>query len=183
MNLLENYLDANDNNEISSDIYTKYKEFGYKDEDMYIIDLEFLLDTIYCIKIIQIESKLEISKKRMGQIEFRKHILERFNNKCIVTDNDCIDELETCHIIPVATEEDYSIENGLLLARNIHSTFDKYLWSINPDTFMIESINIESKNIGTIKNYNNKQLLLHEDMRDNIRHHYNKYINININKP
>ena len=68
MNLLENYLDANDNNEISSDIYTKYKEFGYKDEDMYIIDLEFLLDTIYCIKIIQIESKLEISKKRMGQI-------------------------------------------------------------------------------------------------------------------
>ena len=73
-------------------------------------------------------------------------------------------------IIPVATNEDYSIDNGLLLEKNIHCTFDKYLWAINPDTFRIES-----RNIGTIKKYQNVQLQLFDDMRDNLRQHYNIY--------
>lgn len=169
MTLLEDYLDNYENKELSSSIYKMYKDFNYEDDELYQIDLEFMLNNIYNIKIIE-EPILEIRKKRINQSEFRKKIIERFNNKCIITGNDCIDELEACHIIPVATNDDYSIDNGLLLEKNIHCTFDKYLWAINPDTFRIES-----KNIGTIKKYQNVQLQLFDDMRDNLRQHYNIY--------
>jgi hypothetical protein len=74
-----------------------YKDFGYEDDELYQIDLEFMLNNIYTIKIIE-TPVLEIRKKRINQSEFRKNIIERFNNKCIITGNDCIDELEACHI-------------------------------------------------------------------------------------
>jgi predicted restriction endonuclease len=169
MTLLEDYLDNYENKELPSSIYTMHNDFGYNDEELYQIDLEFMLNNIYNIKIIE-TPVLEIRKKRINQSEFRKKIIERFNNKCIITGNDCIDELEACHIIPVATNEDYSIDNGLLLEKNIHCTVDKYLWSINPDTFQIES-----KNIGTIKKYQDMKLELFDDMIDNLRQHYNIY--------
>ena len=169
MTLLEDYLDNYENKELSSSIYKMYKDFGYEDEELYQIDLEFMLNNIYNIKIIE-KPILEIRKKRINQSEFRKKIIERFNNKCIITGNDCIDELEACHIIPVATNEDYSIDNGLLLEKNIHCTFDKYLWSINPDTFIIE---VYGDNCGSIKKYEGKKLDLSDEIKSNLREHYN----------
>ena len=110
----------------------------------------------------------------MEQVEFRQQLLDRFNNRCIVMGNDCPLELEACHIIPVATNEDYSLENSLLLERNIHNTFDKYYWAINPDTFQMEILN--DVNIGTIKKYQNIKLLLCDDMKDYLREHYNIFM-------
>jgi predicted restriction endonuclease len=167
MTLLENYLDNYDNKELCSSIYSMYKKFDYDDEDIYHMDLDFLLNNIYNIKII------EERHKRMGQQEFKKKILELYNNKCIVTGNNCCEELEAAHIIPVSEEEDYSLDNGLLLERNIHVTFDKYFWSINPDTFIIESLNK-----GTIANYNGNKLDLPDNLKYNLRKHYNKFKNI-----
>jgi predicted restriction endonuclease len=163
MTLLENYLDNYHNKELDSSIYSMYEKFGYDDEDVYHMDLDFMLQNIYNIKIV--ESKL----KRMGQQEFRQKILELYNNRCIITDNDCDAELEACHIIPVSTCEDYSLDNGLLIEKNKHSTFDKYLWSINPDTFMIECLD----NAGTIEKYKGKKLNLNEDIKVNLIEHYN----------
>lgn len=168
MTKLEEFLDNYDNHELSSNIFSMYKEFNYDDDELFQIDLEFLLNNIYNIKIV--EHKI----KRMGQAEFRQLLLERFNNRCIVTGNDCIDELEACHIIPVATNEDYSLENGLLLERNIHKTFDKYYWSINPDTFQIEILN--DINIGSIRKYQNIKLSLHDDMKHVLGAHYNIFM-------
>lgn len=168
MTILEDFLDNYDNQELSSNIFTMYKEFKYDDDELFQIDLEFLLNNIYNIKIV--ESKT----KRMGQEEFRQLLLERFNNRCIVSGNDCSIELEACHIIPVATNEDYSLENGLLLERNIHNTFDKYYWSINPDTFQIEILN--DINIGSIRKYQNIKLSLHDDMKDYLREHYDIFM-------
>jgi len=141
MTILEDFLDNYDNKELSSNIFSRYKEFNYDDDELFQIDLEFLLNNIYKIKIV--EPKI----KRMCRAEFRQSLFERFNNRCIVTGNDCPLELEACHIISVATNEDYSLENGLLLNTNIHKTFDKYYWSINPDTFQIEILNKSVKNI------------------------------------
>jgi putative restriction endonuclease len=123
-----------------------------------------MLNNIYNIKIV------EQRHKRMGQKEFKKEILKLYHNKCVVTGNDCLEELEAAHIIPVSEEEDYSLYNGLLLERNIHVTFDKYFWSINPDTFVIESLNK-----GTIAKYQGKKLDLPENLKDNLREHYNKF--------
>jgi len=194
MTLLEDYLDNYEKEQgfIPSSIYSMYKNFNYEDEDSYIIDLEFMLNNIYNIKIIDM---MELRKKRMGQEEFRKTLLEQYNNKCIVTGNDCNYELEACHIVPVATKEDYSLDNGLLLAKTIHATFDKYMWSINPDTFIIEGMsqgcyerdNVSTqvsnrnpthicfKDTGTIKQYLGTVLPLYDDMREYLRSHYNIY--------
>lgn len=162
MTLLENYLDNYHNKELESSIFSNYQKFGYYDEDIYHIDLHFMLENIYNIKIV--ESKL----KRMGQQEFRKKILKLYNNRCIITDNNCEVELEACHIIPVSTCEDYSLDNGLLIEKTKHSTFDKYLWSINPDTFMIEV----KDNCGSIKEYEGNKLNLKDNLKDNLRKHY-----------
>ena len=78
------------------------------------------------------------------------------------------------YIILVATNEDYSLENSLLLERNIHNTFDKYYWSINPDTFQIEILN--DINIGSIRKYQNIKLSLHDDMKDYLREHYDIFM-------
>jgi hypothetical protein len=59
--------------ELDSSIYTMYQKFDYDDEDIYNIDLDFLLNNIYNIKIV--ESRL----KRIGQQEFRNKIKELYN--------------------------------------------------------------------------------------------------------
>jgi len=169
MTELENYLDKFNNNELHNSIFNKHQEFNYDDEDIFQIDLDFMLNNIYNIKIT--DTKLT----RMGQQEFRQQLLELYDNKCIVSSNDCILEVEACHIIPVATEQDYSLFNGLLLERNIHKTFDKYLWSINPDTFIVETIGDTS---GSIQKYNGKRIILNnnDELKDNLRQHYNKFL-------
>lgn len=166
MTKLEEYLDKITNTELEDCIFSRYKDFDYDDEDIFQIDLEFLLNNIYDIKIV--ESK----QKRLGQQEFRQKVLELYDSKCIISKNDCIAELEACHIIPISTEEDYSLNNSLLLERNIHSTFDKYLWSINPDTFIIEV----KDNCGSIKKYEGKKIKLNNNIKNNLYQHYKNFL-------
>ena len=167
--LLENILDKFDNKELYNDIFKQSRIFGYTDIDLFNIDIQFMLNNLYNIKII------EKKKIRMEQSEFRKKILENFNNTCIITGQNCIDELEAAHIIPVSENENYDIDNGLLLSANIHKTFDKYLWSINPDTLMID---IKSDiNVGTINLYCNKpiNIIMTNLLYQNLSIHYNRY--------
>ena len=175
MTLLEDYLDnyEQEQKSISPLIYSMYTKFNYDDEDNYILDLDFMLNNIYNIKFLE---KNQLRERRMEQTEFRQTLLKEFNNKCIVTENDCEDELEACHIVPVSTNKNYSIDNGLLLARTIHATFDKFAWSINPDTFTIECIDDK----GTIIKFIGNVLPLNDDMRENLRYHYEKYIAFHV---
>ena len=68
---------------------------------------------------------------------------KKFDGKCIISNEDCLYELEAAHIIPLADDDSYDVDNGLLLTRNLHSTMDKLLWAINPDTLIIEIKNLE----------------------------------------
>ena len=51
-------------------------------------------------------------------------------------------QLEACHIVPFSEGSPMCIENGLLLTRNLHSTFDDYTWSINPFTLYLFAFTI-----------------------------------------
>lgn len=172
MNKLEEYLDNYDNKEIYKDDLYNYKKFNYIDELIFNNHLTFLLENIYNIKVIEIDK----SRVRLNQKDFREGLLEKFNNKCVVTDEDCIDELEACHIIPINEKECYNIDNGLILTSNLHKTFDKYLWSINPNTLKIEIKN--NKNVGNIKKYKNNKIniKLNNDLYNNLNYHYNKFL-------
>ena len=169
MNKLEHYLDTFDNKELSKDIFNLSNYFGYKNDDEYNHHLKFMLDNLYNIKLV--ESK----RVRLNQKQFREELIKKFNGECLITGEDCSTELEACHIIPVAKDESYDIDNGLLLMSNLHKTFDKYLWSINPDTLIIETKT--DKNIGTIKKYvgEKAKLTINPYLYSNLMHHYNEF--------
>jgi predicted restriction endonuclease len=158
---------------IKSDLLKKYNEFDYEDEDYMELDLDLLLAVKY--KHLKIS---ETKEERKDQKKFRKKLLELYP-ECIITGNNCETELDAAHIIPHSEGGDYSINNGLILNTNIHRTFDKYLWSINPDTLVIECKN--NYNIGTIKKYKNTKLNLNLNkiIKKKLEYHYNIFKNNN----
>jgi len=157
-----------------------YKKFGYNDKELFKLHLDFLLKNFY--KNIKINDSLcdslSMCKKRLNQEEFRNLLLNKYK-KCIITDNDCIDELEACHIIEYKDCGNCDVNNGL--ERNIHSTFDKNLWCIKPDistyTCVIE---IKNDHNGTITKYKDVKIDLpisiNNELYNNLLLRYNNFL-------
>ena len=163
MNELEEYLLINNivNHEYLAD---NYKQFNYNNYDELILDLDFLLTNIYPTTHI---IKLLPKEQRLDQDSFRKELIKKYN-KCIISDSIDI-ECEACHIIPYSICKNFDINNGLLLSSDLHKTFDKYLWSINPNTLKVE-INKNINDCGKIKKY--------EDTKVNIKINTDLYNNL-----
>jgi hypothetical protein len=144
----------------------------YTDKVEYNLDLVFLLKVKYPNIILTKEQK-----QRLFQQKFRNNLINTYSN-CIVSKIDDEDELEAAHIVPVSEGGEYNIDNGLLLNRNIHRTFDKYKWSINPNTLIIEIKDAISPN-STIYKYKNKKI---DDVNSstkfiaNLKYHYNQFL-------
>ena len=169
---LENYLDNLNNNKITNKILSTYKYFGYDYQEIFCTDLNLLLKYVYTeLKIV------EEKNKRTEQHEFRSELLKLYNGSCVVSGNDCEEELEACHIVPFSEQGDSDITNGLILERNIHATFDKYYWSINPDTLEIE-VN-PNKKTKSINQYigSKVNLIMNPFLYCNLKSHYEKFNN------
>uniref|UniRef100_UPI001E42BDBE HNH endonuclease n=1 Tax=Shewanella chilikensis TaxID=558541 RepID=UPI001E42BDBE len=71
---------------------------------------------------------------RRGQAKFRENLLAAYENTCAVTG--CIESevLEAAHIVPYSEEQSYELSNGILLRADIHTLFDLFLISIDPQT-------------------------------------------------
>lgn len=151
---LEDYLDniKKTDNKINSKILDSWEYFNYPNKEIFICDIEFLIKTVYPnIKIYQ------DSNIRLSQTEFRNGLI-KFYGFCVITQNDSLEELEAAHIVEYKDLGDSDIYNGLLLEANLHKTFDKYLWTINPDSMLVES---SPNNITkSIKNYIGKKINL-----------------------
>ena len=78
---------------------------------------------------------------RRGQFAFRQKLLSRYNSKCAISGCETIEVLEAAHIIPHSENPSYDIGNGIILRADIHTLFDMYLLSINPDTKKVEVSN------------------------------------------
>jgi len=169
MSKLELFFD-NNCKDISSAIYNEYESYDYEDQNLFELDVNFLAEHIYGVKIT------ESRPVRIGQAEFREKVMEHYNNKCIITETDCTDEIEAAHIIPFSEGGIYSVMNGLPLKSSIHKTFDKYLWSINPNSLCIEIKT--NKNVGEIKQYKNKKLFekINDELKSNLSYHYNIFL-------
>ena len=176
MNKLDYSLSIIDNNSqeiIIKDFLSNFEKYNYDDESEMELDLNILLQVKYK-NIKKVEERTELDRKY--QKRFKKDLLERYNNKCVISDNDCKDELEAAHIIPVSEHGSYNIDNGLLLSSNLHKTFDKYYWSINPNTLLIEIK--DNTNVGSIKKYYNKKLNIeiNHSILKNLSYHYDKFL-------
>ena len=76
--------------------------------------------------------------QRQGQPEFRQNLLNAYDNRCCITGCDVKATLEAAHIVPYYGTETNLVVNGLLLRGDIHTLFDLYLLSINPETLVVE---------------------------------------------
>ena len=171
---LEEYFDLvynKTNNKLNSQLLSCWEYFGYPNKELFTADIELLLQTIYPeLKIVK------ESKTRISQTEFRNSLLDYYKSKCGITQNNSPEELEAVHIVELKDGGEYDVNNGLLLEANLHKTFDKYLWCINPYTKMIESKdNINS----SINKYKNIIIDIDDSIINNLIIRYNKYITIN----
>lgn len=172
---LEDYLDNIEklDKKINSKILDSYEYFKYPNKEVYTDDLEFLIQTIYPkIKICQ------DSNVRLSQTDFRNGLINQYT-KCVITQNDSLEELEAAHIVEHKDLGDSDLSNGLLLEANLHKTFDKYLWTINPDSLEIES---SPNNITkSIKNHIGKKinLLMNPILYTNLKKRYEIFLEKN----
>jgi hypothetical protein len=83
------------------------------------------------------EQIIRAIKLRRGQQKFRKKLLERYNNTCVITGCKIIDILEAAHIKPYRGKKDNHPSNGLLLRADIHTLFDLNLLGIDPETLKL----------------------------------------------
>jgi len=127
------------NKETIENIYNEMinSNYSYNDVVIYFFIKYYINITTY-----------DFAKKRIGQTEFRNKLINRFN-RCIITGSDIFD---ACHIVPYSENTDMDVNNGLLLSKTYHDYFDKYIWSIDPQTYKIKiNFNLINKNDFFIK--------------------------------
>jgi hypothetical protein len=159
--------------------YDKYNLISYQYCKGYL-QILFELDFGLCIdldKIWELSKNDKNIDERQPQQIFRKKLIEKFET-CAVTGNDVI-ECDAAHINDLINEKlNYSINNGLLLTKSLHVTFDNLIWCINPDTYMIEIKPTIGKLL--IHNYIDKNMepYIDEYMVPYLRKKYEKFIGL-----
>ena len=112
---------------------------------------------------------------RVGQGTYRKRILERWNNKCSVTNCRTTEILISSHIVPWSKstkKEKYDVGNGLLLSPNLDSLFDKHLISFKDSGEIIISNNIDKNDLDVLGiNSNMKLRNVYDDMISYLSRH------------
>ena len=184
MNQLEKHIIneySNDKKVYVNDLDFYY--FDYEDDEELNYDLEFLTETVLDdYELIYNQNNPKYLKEyREKQSDFRKILLEKYGC-CVISKTKSKYELQAAHIIPHCEDKyNFYLNNGLLLKSNLHATFDKFLWSINPDTFCIEVKNKSIDDLGEIYDYkNNKVEQLDKTdtkLKKNLENHYHKFIN------
>ena len=146
----------------------------YRDEDDFNMDFIFLsnvmMDHYPIIHHDTTNPLTETRDQRIGQEEFRRQLLKRYNG-CVVTQNTHVVELEAAHLMPHRDGRDQSIDNGIILEANLHKTFDQYQWSIDPHT-----LKIVTNGSGSIENYRGRVVYVHENSKAYLNHHYMQYL-------
>jgi len=82
--------------------------------------------------------ELQLTKRRIGQQEFRLALLEKHGETCLISGDQPACVLEAAHIKKFAQYESHELSNGLLLRRDFHTLFDRHLIRINPKTWQTE---------------------------------------------
>lgn len=153
-------------------IYKYYRAFGYSDPELFRIDLDFLAQSVYGLRV---GSKINKNRDPNAQANFRTGLLKQYNNSCVISESSCEVELDAAHITPHKKSPDFSLSNGLVLKKDLHGTFDKYLWSINPWNLTVEIS--EKYNSGEIAKYkgNLVNLVYTPELFLNLLAHYHEF--------
>ena len=77
--------------------------------------------------------------RRQGQASFRAALLEAYSGRCAMTGCNVLDVLEAAHVYPYQGAATNSLTNGLLLRADVHTLFDLYLISVEPETKIVQT--------------------------------------------
>lgn len=100
---------------------------------------------------------------RQGQTDFRKKVLDAYNHKCAISENDVEEVLEAAHIFPYKGKDTNTINNGILLRSDLHLLFDKKLIRINQE-YIVE---ISPQLVNTVyKKYSGIKLRLPSELKN-----------------
>jgi len=77
--------------------------------------------------------------RRQGQGAFRSALLEAYGRRCAMTGCAVADVLEAAHVYPYQGDFTNAPTNGLLLRSDVHTLFDLYLISVEPQTLRVKT--------------------------------------------
>jgi putative restriction endonuclease len=105
------------------------------------------------------------TKPRVGQGAFRARILDAYGRKCAVTGEKTEPVLQAAHVQPYLGPSSNHLQNGILMAQEVHTLFDEGLISITPDYEIRVSKSIRERWSNGRRFYecDGKSLLLPED--------------------
>ena len=83
-------------------------------------------------------------KPRLGQGTFRINVTRAYGNECAVSGTRVTPALDAAHIKPFALGGDHSIQNGILLRKDIHSVFDAGFATIDDQGRLVVSSQVKS---------------------------------------
>jgi hypothetical protein len=79
-----------------------------------------------------------LSKTRVGQQRFREAMLGRYGETCAFTGPQPPGALEAAHLYLYSENPEHDLKGGLLLRCDLHALFDRWLITIDPDTWSIQ---------------------------------------------
>lgn len=80
---------------------------------------------------------------REGQAEFRKRLVAHYGAVCMVTGTAHAGVIDAAHIVPYNGASTNTLNNGLLLRKDIHALFDAGLLAIGPDLVVYVGAGVE----------------------------------------
>jgi len=72
-----------------------------------------------------------LSLPRLGQGSFRILVTDAYDRRCAVTNERTLPALDAAHIMPYSENGLHTIDNGILLRRDLHALFDKGYVTVN----------------------------------------------------
>lgn len=96
----------------------------------------------------EIEQRYIISeaKRRIGQEEFRKSLLDLYKNRCAITGDSVQPLLQAAHMLPYAQGGSHDGSNGILLRADFHILFDEGYITISSDYRVVVSGDLKELN-------------------------------------
>lgn len=132
------------------------KELGYtkkiwimdtnSDNSSKCINMDETINYSNCLNKWVPENPSHIKKQN-----YRLQLNTVYKNKCLISNVD-ISECEGAHIVPrhICQELNlkfiYHYANGILLARNIHTSFDNYIWTFDIWDYQVDLSELDSQN-------------------------------------
>lgn len=122
-------------------------------------------------RINTIEIREGNNKVRLNQAAFRARVLSEYGYQCAITGIAITAILEAAHVIPANGSNDH-VDNSLLLSKNMHGLFDRFLISINSDTNQLElAPSIRGKGLDEYQG----KVIKHSISNESLEWHYSNF--------